>query len=150
KALQLPETGMVVSIDLGDPYDVHPKNKQAFGKRLALQALQKVYDMEIVADGPFYDYHYFKGDTIVLKMKGRPGLVVDNTEGSCGFEFVAEDGSLYPALSWLENGDIHLISPEGKEYHELRYAWGENPHVCVFNEEGLPLAPFRVKIGDRR
>ena len=61
KTLQLPETGMVVSIDLGDPYDVHPKNKQEFGKRLALQALQKVYKKDIIADGPFYDYHSSNG-----------------------------------------------------------------------------------------
>ena len=144
--MQLPETAMVVSIDLGDPYDVHPQNKQDFGRRLALQALQKVYKKDFIADGPFYDSYYFKGDTLVVKVKATSDLIMKDTGGFCGFEFVRKDGSFYPAKSWLEKGEIHLFSPGAKESIELRYAWGENPQACIFDEGGLPLAPFRVDI----
>ncbi|WP_143155994.1 sialate O-acetylesterase [Cyclobacterium lianum] len=148
-ALALPHTGMVVSIDIGDPYDVHPKNKQEFGRRLALQALEKVYGRDIEADGPYYSSHQVKGDTVVVKVKD-PGqqLVLDCTGESCGFELAGSDEVFYPAEAVLQGDDILVYSGEVARPRAIRYAWGDYPLAGVSNQEGLPMAPFRVAISD--
>ncbi|WP_439482780.1 sialate O-acetylesterase [Cyclobacterium plantarum] len=148
-ALELPHTGMVVSIDIGDPYDVHPKNKQEFGRRLALQALEKVYGRDMEADGPYYGSHQVKGDTVVVHMKDSgQQLVLDCTGESCGFELADADGVFHPANAVLQGNTIRVHSGEVTQPSAIRYAWGDYPQAGVFNQEGLPLAPFRVTLAD--
>lgn len=148
-ALELPHTGMVVSIDIGDPYDVHPKNKQEFGRRLALQALEKVYDQDIEADGPHYGSHQVKGDRVIVNVKDSgQQLVLDCTGESCGFELADADGVFHPASAVLQGNTIRVHSGEVTQPTALRYAWGDYPPAGVFNQEGLPLAPFRVTLAD--
>lgn len=148
-ALELPHTGMVVSIDIGDPYDVHPKNKQEFGRRLALQALEKVYGRDIEADGPYYGSHQVKGDRVIVNVKDSgQQLVLDCTGESCGFELADADGVFHPASAVLQGNTIRVHSGEVTQPTALRYAWGDYPPAGVFNQEGLPLAPFRVTLAD--
>ncbi|MFC4871026.1 sialate O-acetylesterase [Negadavirga shengliensis] len=150
RALELPHTGMVVSVDIGDPYDVHPKNKQEFGRRLALQALRKVYGKDITADGPFYQSHTVRGDTVVVSIKDNSHQFTElKHEGDdCGFELADEAGDFFPAKALLVGKEIYVRSGKVARPKMLRYAWGDNPKTCVFNGSGLPLAPFYVEINE--
>lgn len=143
KALSLPHTGMVVSMDIGDPYDVHPKNKQDFGHRLALQAFNVAYDEPVIADGPSYQSYKIKGDTVIIifQVKSNPLKHIDH-EYPCDYEIAGKEGVFHLAEAYLKNNEIHLISPEVKEPVAVRYAWKNNPAPCLFNKAGLPLAPF--------
>jgi sialate O-acetylesterase len=146
KALSLPHTGMVVSIDIGDPYDIHPKNKQDFGHRLALQAFNVAYGQPILADGPLYQSHQIKRDTVIIKLqvKSHPLSHIDHKD-ECGYEIAGKNGAFHLAKVFLKNNEVHLTSPKVKDPIAVRYAWGNNPKSCIFNKAGLPLAPFRLK-----
>ena len=147
KALDLAETGMAVSVDIGDPYDVHPKNKQEFGRRLALQALKKVYKKDIIADGPFFGAWEVSGKTLVVQAKDqKQEMVLKLKNEHTGFEIAGPSGEFYPANASLRGNKLYISSPDITEPKILRYAWGENPDTSVFNKEGLPMAPFRIKI----
>jgi sialate O-acetylesterase len=146
-ALDLPETGMVVTVDLGDPYDVHPKNKQDFGNRLALQALRKVYGKPIVADGPFLGTFELRGDTLVVQASElNQQLVLKIKDGLTGFEIAGTSGDFFPATVRLQGNALYIHSPAIHQPEILRYAWGDNPDISVFNNHDLPMAPFRVVV----
>lgn len=148
KALALNGTGMIVSVDIGDPYDVHPKNKQDYGNRLALQALKKVYGKNVVADGPACRSWHISGDTLVICLDRPSNEVVmrmDNPSDCC-FELATRAGQFYPAKAVLKGSEIHVFSDQVRSPAEMRYAWGDNPCVCVFDKTGLPMAPLRISI----
>lgn len=145
KALSLPQTGMVVSIDIGDSLDVHPKNKQDFGHRLALQALKIAYHQDIIADGPVYESFKIKGDTVVVQLNDGNSPIKKNMEQTlCSFEIAASDGVFREAKACLRNNHIYVFSEGVKNPVTLRYAWSDNPRCCLYNEAGLPAAPFRT------
>lgn len=147
KALDLPETAMVVSIDIGDPHDVHPKNKQEFGRRLALQALEKVYGKNIEADGPFYGSHEVKGDTVIVKINDAAQQLVLKCAGvKCGFELAGASGEFFPAQVVLKDNALQVYSENITRPRAIRYSWGEYPIAGVYNKEGLPMGPFRAEI----
>ncbi|WP_368509164.1 sialate O-acetylesterase [Cyclobacterium sp. 1_MG-2023] len=147
QALDLVKTGMVVSVDIGDPFDVHPKNKQDFGNRLALQALNKVYGKEVVADGPFFKSYEIKGRELVIQVKDpSQQLVLKINATESGFEVSDAMGKFHPVEASLEENKIHLQIPENVQAKSLRYAWGDYPVNSIFNQEGLPMAPFNVAI----
>ncbi len=151
KALAMKGTGMVVSTDIGDPYDVHPKNKQDYGNRLALQALKKVYGKNVVADGPACQFLHVNGDTLVIRLDKPSEEVVmrENNPSGCCFELAAHDGQFYPAEATLKGNEIHLYSNQVRTPAEMRYAWGNNPCVCVFDQTGLPMAPLRISVAKK-
>jgi sialate O-acetylesterase len=143
KALSLPHTGMVVSIDIGDSLDVHPKNKKDFGHRLALQALKIAYHQEIIADGPFYESFEIKGDTVIVKINDRKSPLKKMKDQTLSdFEIASKDGSFHDAKAYLRNNKVYVLSENVKNPLAVRYAWSDNPWCCLFNEAGLPLAPF--------
>ncbi|GAA4442220.1 hypothetical protein GCM10023091_28610 [Ravibacter arvi] len=146
KALALDGTGMVVSADIGDPYDVHPKNKQDYGNRLALQALKKVYGKDIAADGPVYQSHRITGDTVIIEFEKSSGPVVlrKHAVGNCCFELSGQAGRFFAAEAIVKENKVYVFSPSVRRPQVLRYAWGDNPSVCVFNQAGLPMAPLRI------
>ncbi len=145
KALVLPNTGMVVSVDIGNPYDVHPKNKQTFGHRLVLQALKIAYHQDIIADGPVYKSYEIKNDTIIVKLKDEISLPMkENHLNFCGFEIAEKDGAFQEAKALLVNHKIYVFSPTVKKPVAVRYAWSNNPCISLFNEIELPMAPFRT------
>ena len=145
-ALALPNTAMVVSIDIGDPYDVHAANKQDFGHRLALQALSKAYGKEITADGPRYLSHIIKGDTLILNLtsEGNRLTSVPKTD-ICGFELAGKDGKFSGATAELRENQIYLTSEKITNPEEARYAWSDDPGCFIYGPDELPLAPFWIK-----
>jgi len=146
KTLSISNTGMVVSADIGDPFDVHPKNKQEFGHRLALQAFKIAYHQDVIADGPTVGYIELKGDTVVVVLKEKESQLVAKTPLDLeGFEIAEKDGVYLTARAILKNNKIYIFSELVKNPSKMRYGWRNNPRCSVFNTTGIPLAPFRYE-----
>jgi sialate O-acetylesterase len=145
--LTLPKTGMAVIIDIGEANDIHPKNKQDVGKRLALAALKITYGKDIVHSGPIYksmtisdnkvtiDFNYIGSG---LKCYDRYGYVK-------GFAVAGKDKKFYWAKACIENNKVVVYSDQVNNPIAVRYAWADNPDdVNLYNNEGLPASPFRT------
>lgn len=147
KALRLPKTGMVVSLDAGDWYDVHPKNKQEFGRRLALQAFKVAYRQPIIADGPVVDSCKLKSNTIIINVKDEgSGLKVVDPSHLSGFDVLGTDSVVYEVDAFLNNNYVCVSLPDRVVPVEVHYGWTNNPRCSLFNEAGLPMAPFRLSM----
>jgi sialate O-acetylesterase len=145
-ALSLPNTGMAVTIDIGNPKDIHPRNKQDVGRRLALSALHGAYGRDLVYSAPVYKNLKVEGETIIVEFDAMGSeLVVDDKYGYVrGFTIAGKDRKFYWAQGNLREGKIYLRSPEVAEPVAVRYAWADNPEDAnLFNTEGLPVGPFR-------
>ena len=142
--LELPSTGMAVSIDIGDANDIHPKNKQDVGKRLALWALAKTYGKSLEYSGPLYKAMEKKGKEIVLRFDHVGGGLVAKGERLTGFAIAGQDRK----FGWAEAkimGDTVVVSSEKvPDPVAVRYAWADNPVCNLYNKAGLPASPFRT------
>ena len=144
-ATVLPNTGMAVTIDVGEPGDIHPHNKQDVGKRLALLALQHTYGVKTVASGPVYKSMQVKGNSVTIQFTNTDkGLTGSNNEIT-GFEVAGADQHFYPAKATIAGSTVHVSSPEVATPVAVRYAWADDDSkVNLFNTAGLPAAPFRT------
>ena len=145
--LALPQTGQAVIIDVGDPADIHPGNKQDVGRRLALNALAKDYGhTDIVWSGPTYMSYSVDGNRVTVTFDTcGSGLVVLNKYGYIeGFAVAGADRVFHLGKAWLEDGKVVVCSDMVAEPVAVRYAWSDNPQANLFNKEGLPAAPFRT------
>ncbi len=141
----VPNTGMAVTIDVGDAQDIHPKNKQAVGHRLAQWALAKTYGKPIVACGPLYKSMKKEGDAIVCEFDYvGGGLVAKDGEKLKGFAIAGADKQFVWAEAKIAGQAVVVSSPEVKDPVAVRYAWASNPSCNLFNAEGLPASPFRT------
>jgi sialate O-acetylesterase len=141
----VPNTGMVVTTDIGDPKDIHPRNKQDVGRRLALWALSKTYGLkDIVYSGPIYKGMKIEGDKIrVLFDYVGGGLVARN--GELTHFTIAEDGKDFVPAKAVIDGETIVVSAESvKAPVAVRFAWDNAPEPNLFNKEGLPASPFRT------
>ncbi|NQV40798.1 MAG: 9-O-acetylesterase [Candidatus Marinimicrobia bacterium] len=145
QALELPNTSMAVTIDIGDARDIHPKNKQDVGYRLALLALRDVYGLDVQAEGPKYKSHSFKwGRAVVVFDETGGGLSSKDGGDIAGFSLAEEDGKFYWADAKIKGSKVIVTSKHVKRPVALRYAWGANPHCNLTNESGLPASPFKT------
>jgi sialate O-acetylesterase len=142
KTLRLPNTGMAVTIDVGDPKDIHPKNKQEVGRRLSLWALGSVYGKAGATSGPRYGSHEILGPHVVIKMSHADGGLV--TKGDKGFVICGEDRQWKPASVKLDGPKLFVSSTDVPKPVAVRYAWAEVPEVTLWNAAGLPASPFRT------
>ncbi len=144
-ALQLAQTGMVVNIDLGEGGDIHPKNKQAVGKRLAALALKNTYNQNVIANPPAYKGHEIEGDKVIISFDSPDGQVITAKGGTVeGFIIAGADHIFYPAKAEIINGKVVVSSPEVKDPLAVRYAWADNPVISLYGNSGLPVSPFRT------
>jgi len=144
-ASNLPHTGMAVITDIGDANDVHPKNKQEVGRRLALMALNDLYNKPTVASGPQLKNWKVQGNTIVLTLNpiGKKIVATDNiAQGLKGFTIAGEDGKYVPALALLKGNQVIVSASSIQKPVSVRYAWANNPDLSLFNDAGLPSSPF--------
>jgi sialate O-acetylesterase len=143
--LALPNTGMAVIIDIGDADDIHPKNKQDVGKRLALWALANTYGKKLVYSGPIYKSMKVDGNSIVLSFDHvGGGLVAKGGEELEGFAIAGSDKKFVWADARI-NGDTVIVSSDKvSEPVAVRYAWADNPVCNLYNKEELPASPFRT------
>ncbi|MBM1106262.1 hypothetical protein JQC67_08950 [Aurantibacter crassamenti] len=143
KALNLPNTSMVVSYDIGDPFDVHPANKQDFGYRLALQALSKVYKNNVIIESPKYMSHHVNGDTFIIRFdKDISNLRPFPNDNLCGFELTGSDGEFTEARAKIRKNEIYLTTEKVARPLEARYAWLDNPNCYLYYSEEIPMSPF--------
>lgn len=157
QALTLPYTGMAVTTDIGQANDIHPRNKQDVGIRLALWALRDVYDEKVVVSGPLYRHMEIAGNKIRLSFDhaGR-GLMVGKKQGLertqevkngklARFAIAGEDRKWYWAEARID-GDVVVVSSDNVSAPvAVRYAYSMNPEGAnLYNQEGLPASPFRT------
>jgi sialate O-acetylesterase len=142
--LGLPNTAMASAIDIGNPDDIHPLNKQEVGRRLALAARAVAYGEPVVAEGPLYDGMTLEGARIRVRFRhAGGGLVVDASNGS-GFAIAGVDGRFVPATVAVDGDTLVVSSPQVAAPVAVRYAWEDNPVTSLRNKEGLPASPFRT------
>ncbi len=144
QTLALPQTGMAVTIELGEAGDIHPKNKQDVGKRLALWALAEVYGKDIVYSGPIYKGMKREGEKIILSFDQTDGGLVAEGGKLRGFAIAGEDRNFVWAEARIEGDTVVVSSPEVKQPVAVRYGWASNPDCNLYNEAGLPASPFRT------
>lgn len=145
KTLSLPNTGMAVAIDLGVAKDIHPKNKQDVGLRLALIARSKVYGEKISYSGPFYKNSSVKGDRIQVQFTNTDGGLQAKGGGDLkGFAIAGSDKKFYWAKAKIEGDKVVVWADEVKKPVAVRYAWANNPVCNLYNNAGLPASPFRT------
>jgi len=156
----IPNTGMAVLTDIGDARDIHPKNKQDVGERLALWALAKDYGRkDLIYSGPIYRSMKVEGDTIVLSFDHvGEGLMVGKKEGLAptqevkdgvlkGFSIKGEDGKWHWADAKIVGQTVVVSAAGASKPTAARYAFTTNTDHCnFFNKAGLPAVPFRTDI----
>ncbi|MCK4275561.1 MAG: 9-O-acetylesterase, partial [Phycisphaerae bacterium] len=141
-----PNTGMVVTTDVGDIVDIHPRDKAAVGERLALWALAKTYGRpDIVYCGPMYKSLAVEGDKIRISFEHvGGGLISTDHKPLSWFEIAGADGRYTPAKAKIDGASVLVHSPEVPQPVAVRFAWHEEAQPNLANAEGLPAGPFRT------
>ena len=144
KALKLDQVGMAVTIDIGLADDIHPKNKQEVGRRLALLALAGSYGKNVSSSAPVFQNYIIKGDKMELDFgQKQDGFKIKDTTLK-GFTIAGPDRVFYSAEAMVQNGKIIVSSPKVSVPLAARYGWADNPGCNLYGENGLPVAPFRT------
>ena len=143
---RLPNTGEAVIIDLGEAQDIHPKNKEDVGKRLARWALAREYGFGLVHQSPIYASMERQGSKIILSFDHvGGGLDLFDVQKPVGFTIAGADQQFQHAEGKILNQhQIEVWSESVAQPVAVRYAWADNPVCNVQNKEGLPLTPFRT------
>ena len=143
--LKLPHTGMAITVDIGEAGDIHPKNKQEAGQRLALWALGDVYHQKGVASsGPLLAGHQVRGKEIVLSFKHADGGLQAKDGELKGFAIAGADQKWHGAKARIDGDKVIVFSDDVAQPAAVRYAWADNPNCNLFNGAGIPAAPFRT------
>ncbi|MEJ7645151.1 MAG: sialate O-acetylesterase [Chryseolinea sp.] len=145
--LKLPRTGMAVTTDIGEANDIHPRNKQDVGKRLAAIALANDYGKKNVFSGPTYKTMKVDGNTLRISFSSTgQGLLVRDKYGYLkGFEVAGADKKFYFAKASIEGDEVIISSEQVASPVAVRFAWADNPDDAnLFNKEGFPAIPFRT------
>jgi sialate O-acetylesterase len=148
KSLSLPKTGMAITVDLGDEMDIHPKDKQQVGQRLALWALGTVYGKTVPAtSGPIPEKHEIRDAEIVVSfLHANDGLKPKDGAELRGFVIAGDDQKWHPAMARIEGTRIIASSDVVKKPVALRYAWATVPDCNLINGANLPASPFRTDV----
>lgn len=146
-----PYAELVVTIDIGDSYDVHPANKQELGRRLARAARHLVYGEDIVPTGPTAVSARREGKKVVIGFKDvEGGLVAHGAAYPIGFELCgAGPGSCRYAAAAVDGGEVKLDAGKPPPVR-VRYCWAESPICTLFDATGLPVGPFELPIETAR
>lgn len=144
KALQLDGTGMAVAIDIGLAHDIHPKNKQEVGRRLALLALRNTYGKQFSCSAPVYKACSTKGNQVEITFDHAEDGFHIKGKTLKGFIIAGPDHVFYPAEARIQDGKIIVASPRVAIPLAVRYAWADNPRCNLYGKNGLPVAPFRT------
>ena len=157
KSLAVPNTGMAVAYDVGDPNNIHPTDKLDVGLRLALVAEHVAYGQDLVYSGPIYDGMKVEGNTIRLTFTQigaglvigtapwtAPGLVPLPASTLLGFKIAGADGKWVAADAKIDGPSVVVSSPDVPQPVAVRYSWGNAPDSNLYNRDGLPASPFRT------
>ncbi|MGC4073006.1 MAG: sialate O-acetylesterase [Nibricoccus sp.] len=142
KTLALPATGMAVTIDIGTPADIHPRNKQDVGRRLALIARHELLGEKIEFSGPQFVRSETVGTSLRLTFTHADGL--NSSRGApADFVIAGEDRVFHPAEARIEGEAVVVTCAAVSKPVAVRYAWSNAPTATLRNGAGLPAAPFR-------
>jgi sialate O-acetylesterase len=133
-----------VIIDIGDATNIHPKNKQDVGHRLALAAEKIAYGKDVVFSGPTYDSMKADGSKVVLTFKNVGGGLVAKGDKLTGFAIAGEDKKFVWADAKIEGATVVVSAKEVEKPVAVRYAWADNPECNLYNKEVIPASPFRT------
>ncbi len=149
---KLKNVGMAVITDVGDLFDIHPREKAVVGGRLAKAALAGAYEKKTVGSGPTYKEVKFDGAKAVVSFEnlgqglaGRAGPNNYNVNAPIsGFTICGEDDYFYPAKAKIEGDTVVVTSDKVAKPKAVRFGWSNYPVVNLFNKDGLPASPFRT------
>ncbi|MFH1198184.1 MAG: sialate O-acetylesterase [bacterium] len=147
KALSVPNTALVVTIDLGEWNDIHPMNKKDVGYRLSLAARKLAYrEDDLVSSGPLYQSAKIGGGKISISFSNiGSGLIAKGGGDLKYFAIAGADKHFVWANAKIENDKVVVWNENVKEPMYVRYAWADNPDGAnLYNVEGLPASPFRT------
>jgi sialate O-acetylesterase len=143
RALQIPNTGMAVTIDIGEPADVHPPEKHEVGHRLALIARAKVYGEKIEYSGPTLQSIEAEGDSLRLRfVHCSGGLKTTDNKALTGFEVAGKDRVFIPATAIIKGSEVVVRGASVVKPVAIRYAFAANPDCNLRNQANLPASPF--------
>lgn len=142
RTLKLPSTGMVMTSDIGNINDIHPRDKIDVGHRFANLALAEIYGKDLKAHAPVLTSAQKDGRKVILNLEHAEGLHLDEQQAESQFELAGADEVFYPAKPRLQKGQIFLMSKEVKEPQYVRFSWGNTSISNIFNSSGLPLSSF--------
>ncbi|MBC7417604.1 MAG: 9-O-acetylesterase [Pedobacter sp.] len=143
--LKLPHTGMATIIDIGEANDIHPKNKQEVGRRLALIALHNDYKKDIEYSGPMYKSSKIDGENMVLAFSHAKGLKAKDEGKLKGFAIAGADKVWHWADASIKGNDVSLSASSVPQPKFARYDWANNPDGNLYNEKDLPASPFQTE-----
>ncbi len=154
---QVPRTGMAITLDIGDPKDVHPQNKEHVAARLALVGRKVAYGESLVSSGPIFERFEINGNQVRLHFTEKgSGLVIGRApwvaEGNVpvpedqllGFYVAGNDQVWHAATAVIDADCVVLTCPAGVAPVAVRYGWALSPRANLYNREGLPASPFRT------
>lgn len=140
-ACELPNTDMITAIDLGNPSDIHPKNKQEVARRLSLLALGHDYGRDMVYNAPKVSEIAPRGNEIIITFNAP---VTSTTSAITGFIVAGSDGKYTTATPrQIDERTIAISAPSVKKPVSVRYNWADYPCGNLYGSTGLPVAPFR-------
>lgn len=141
----IPNSGMVVTTDIGNATNIHPIDKQTVGFRLALIARAKTYnETNLVYSGPIYNHMKIKKERVQLFFDYADSGLVKNGDVLKEFEIAGEDQQFYPAEAKIDGKTVVLSAPKVKKPVAVRFAWKAVPEPNLFNKENLPASPFQT------
>jgi sialate O-acetylesterase len=141
---KLANTGLAVTIDTGDPHNLHPPRKAEIGERLALWALGTTYGKKIVYSGPLYESAQAEGEKIRINFLFTGSGLEARGETLRGFAIAGPDRKFHWAEARIEGHVVIVSSTNVSHPVAVRYAWADSPECNLFNKEGLPASPFRT------
>lgn len=145
--LGLPNTGMAVTMDIGESKDIHPRNKKDVGERLAAIALNNLYGVKTEYSGPLFKSFKIDGNRITISFSHADnGLIIKDKYGYLkGFEIAGNDRKFYYAQAKVENNNVVVYTDSVTNPVAVRYGWADDmPEVNLYNKEGFPAVPFRT------
>ena len=142
--LSVANTGMAVIIDVGEANDIHPKDKQSVGHRLALNALAKAYGQKVEYSGPVFERMEGGRDGVRLYFTHATGGLVAKGGTLKGFSVAGADRKFSVATAVIDGSSVLVRSADVPDIQSVRYAWAANPVCNLYNGEGLPAGPFRT------
>lgn len=143
-ATTVPNSCLAVTIDTGDPDNIHAKDKQPVGDRLALCALAKYYGKNVVYSGPTLESLERVASSIRLHITHADGGLVIKGDKLEEFSIAGDDCKWFWADARIDGSTVVVSSPSVPNPTQVRYAWQSNPAATLFNGSGLPAAPFRT------
>jgi len=145
RTMSLPKTGMAVTMDIGNLTDIHPKNKQEVGRRLALWALARDYGRDVIYSGPIYREYVFTGGKARLTFDHvGTGLATSDGQAPSDFEIAGTDKVFHPATAAIDGDEVVVSSDKVAEPKAVRYAFTSQAMPNLINKEALPASSFRT------